>query len=157
LTADEVKILKSTSLINNKRFLPFLDEFDVNEQFSLAKPFVDPEGMSSQPLMGAFCGWIAGATSCHLRLLYVLGAGPLQLSPKQEQNFGGWRRAKDLHPSPRMIDVISAFSVKQTIITDCSFVAAMAVTAHYERRFKKVRSTAPLVVLACERDDNGSV
>lgn len=36
-----------------------------------------------------------------------------------------------------MIVVVSALSVKQTVVGDCSFVSALAVAANYERRFRK--------------------
>eukprot|EP01006_Ploeotia_vitrea_P036213 TRINITY_DN65989_c5_g16_i1.p1 TRINITY_DN65989_c5_g16~~TRINITY_DN65989_c5_g16_i1.p1 ORF type:complete len:1053 (+),score=533.21 TRINITY_DN65989_c5_g16_i1:160-3318(+) len=64
-------------------------------------------------------------------------AGLLELSPSQIEHFGAWRRPHELCVRPKMITALSAESIKQTIITDCSFVSSLAVVADYERRFKK--------------------
>ncbi len=39
--------------------------------------------------------------------------------------------------SPKMIDIVSPFSIKQDLVADCSFVASLCISAAYERRFKK--------------------
>jgi calpain-7 len=38
---------------------------------------------------------------------------------------------------PKMICLISAYTVTQSVITDCSFVASLIVAAMYERRHNK--------------------
>ncbi|CAH1789739.1 unnamed protein product [Owenia fusiformis] len=63
--------------------------------------------------------------------------GKLALSPKQKNRFNKWVRPDDFLDSPTMILAISSFSIKQTIVSDCSFVASVAISAQYERRFKK--------------------
>ncbi|KAI0214801.1 Calpain-7 [Lamellibrachia satsuma] len=63
--------------------------------------------------------------------------GKLTLSAKQRSNFGRWMRPDELTSSPQMIIIVSSFSIKQTIVTDCSFVASLAIAAQYERRFHK--------------------
>jgi len=63
--------------------------------------------------------------------------GKLPLSEKQRQSFGGWRRISSLSSKPTITALVSAYSLKQTLITDCSFVSSLAVTANYERQFKK--------------------
>ncbi|XP_072139599.1 calpain-7 isoform X2 [Mobula birostris] len=64
-------------------------------------------------------------------------AGKLVLSPKQEALFSRWVRPDDLCNNPTMIYTISSFSIKQTVVSDCSFVASLAIGAAYERRYNK--------------------
>ncbi|KAL5006400.1 hypothetical protein ScPMuIL_015206 [Solemya velum] len=63
--------------------------------------------------------------------------GKLALSPKQKEKFGKWARPEDFCDAPQMIYAVSSFSIRQTIVSDCSFVASLAISAQYERRFKK--------------------
>ncbi|KNC46780.1 Capn7 protein [Thecamonas trahens ATCC 50062] len=104
----EKRILSASSVVNGRLFVPFLD-YDLDDAFSFAQPFTDPDGL-------------------------------LTLSSKQQAVFAGWRRPRELVRGgrrPTMISLISAFSIRQTVITDCSFVSSLAVAAMYERRFKK--------------------
>uniref|UniRef100_UPI00358EEBE0 calpain-7-like isoform X2 n=1 Tax=Myxine glutinosa TaxID=7769 RepID=UPI00358EEBE0 len=63
--------------------------------------------------------------------------GKLALAPKQKERFSCWLRPSDMFDDPTMIYAISSFSIKQTVVSDCSFVASLAISAAYERRFKK--------------------
>ncbi|XP_027728176.1 calpain-7 isoform X1 [Vombatus ursinus] len=63
--------------------------------------------------------------------------GKLPLSPKQKAIFSRWVRPDDLTNNPTMIYTVSSFSIKQTIVSDCSFVASLAISAAYERRYNK--------------------
>ncbi|XP_059584783.1 calpain-7 isoform X4 [Alligator mississippiensis] len=63
--------------------------------------------------------------------------GKLPLSPKQKAIFAKWVRPDDLTNNPIMIYTVSSFSIKQTIVSDCSFVASLAISAAYERRYNK--------------------
>ncbi|MEE6466241.1 hypothetical protein FKM82_006881 [Ascaphus truei] len=63
--------------------------------------------------------------------------GKLALSPKQKAIFSKWVRPDDLTNNPIMIYTVSSFSIKQTIVSDCSFVASLAISAAYERRYNK--------------------
>lgn len=63
--------------------------------------------------------------------------GLLALSNKQKSLLSRWVRPSDYINGPKMILAISCFSICQTVVTDCSFVASMAIAAQYERRFKK--------------------
>lgn len=63
--------------------------------------------------------------------------GPLTLSPKQKNQFDKWCRPDSISPEPKMIEIVDCFSIKQTCVSDCSFVASVAISALYEKRFKK--------------------
>lgn len=64
--------------------------------------------------------------------------GPLALSPKQKMAFDKWARPRDYCEDPVMVlGNVDPYSIKQTIVSDCSFVASLAISALYERRFKK--------------------
>ncbi|KAL5247610.1 hypothetical protein ACHWQZ_G019477 [Mnemiopsis leidyi] len=62
--------------------------------------------------------------------------GNLGLADKQKKHFGGWKRITDISEEPAIVKLASAFSIRQTVVSDCSFVASLAVSAHFERRFK---------------------
>ncbi|KAF6734025.1 Calpain-7 [Oryzias melastigma] len=63
--------------------------------------------------------------------------GKLALSPKQKAIFSRWVRPDEISNNPTMIMSVSSFSIKQTVVSDCSFVASLAISAAYERRYNK--------------------
>ncbi|KAH9370143.1 hypothetical protein HPB48_015102 [Haemaphysalis longicornis] len=63
--------------------------------------------------------------------------GKLSLSPKQRASFSHWARLEELSADPKIIEVVDCFSIRQTVVSDCSFVASLAVSGLYEKRFKK--------------------
>ncbi|XP_071502226.1 calpain-7-like [Diadema antillarum] len=63
--------------------------------------------------------------------------GKLVLCAKQQERLGKWVRPSDICSDPKLIYAVSSFSVRQTIVQDCSFLASLAISANYERRFKK--------------------
>ncbi|KAK8750520.1 hypothetical protein OTU49_014879 [Cherax quadricarinatus] len=104
-TKEELDVLKRTSNINGRNYVPFL-AIDLKEKFAFSLPFSDKDGL-------------------------------LPLAPKQKKNFARWARPEDISSDPKMIEVVDCFSIKQTCVSDCSFVASVAISALYEKRFKK--------------------
>ncbi|KAG7308895.1 hypothetical protein JYU34_006165 [Plutella xylostella] len=106
-TDEEKSVLLQTSKINNNCFVPFMD-IDLSEKFQYAIPFDDKDGK-------------------------------LKLSGKQSAEFEQWVRPDEISADPKLIvgDHIDCFSIKQTVVSDCSFVASLAVSALYEKQFKK--------------------
>lgn len=107
-TMEEKKVLEKTSLINSRIFVPFMDEIDTKERFSFPIPFSDKDGM-------------------------------LELAPKQKKEFQEWVRIGDLCEYPSIIIGSHAdfYSIRQTVVSDCSFVASLSVAAQYEKKFNR--------------------
>lgn len=64
----------------------------------------------------------------------------LELAPKQKRDFVQWCRISDLHENPSLVAPgrgVDFYSIKQTVVSDCSLVASLAVAALYERNFGK--------------------
>jgi calpain-7 len=64
-------------------------------------------------------------------------SGHLALSKSQKDRFSAWVRPDEIYEDPKLMMLVSSFSVKQTCISDCSFVASLTVIAQYERKFNK--------------------
>lgn len=111
-TEEEKQALFHTSRINNNEFVPFMD-IDLGEKFHYAIPFSDKDGL-------------------------------LALSPKQRREFARWVRPEEVCADPCILlgNSPDYYSIKQTIVSDCSFVASLAVSASYERRFGRKLVTA---------------
>lgn len=104
---EEKKVLERTSLINSRIYVPFM-EIDTKERFFFPIPFTDKDGM-------------------------------LELAPKQRKEFLEWVRISDLceHPSIIIGTHADFYSIKQTVVSDCSFVSSLTVAALYEKKFNK--------------------
>ncbi|CAD5221634.1 unnamed protein product [Bursaphelenchus xylophilus] len=63
--------------------------------------------------------------------------GLLALAEKQKARLKTWYRLPDLCQEPKIIENINSGTIKQNLVSDCSFVASLAVSAQYERKFKK--------------------
>ena len=81
---------------------------DLRERFSTLAPFCDPNGL-------------------------------LALSPKQRASLVAFRRLAEIAESPVVVansgKSIDCFAIKQTIVSDCSVIASLTVSALWERRF----------------------
>ncbi|GAB1864293.1 Calpain-7 [Camponotus japonicus] len=104
-TEEEKRVLLHSSHINDNEFVPFMN-IDLAEKFQYHIPFTDKDGL-------------------------------LELAPKQKLDFAGWRRPEELCSDPKMVigHHVDYFSIKQTVVSDCSFVASLAVSAQYEKMF----------------------
>ncbi|KAI6235091.1 hypothetical protein M3Y95_00014500 [Aphelenchoides besseyi] len=99
----ELRVLATTSKINNLSFVPFLSS-DINEKFAYPVPFTDKDGL-------------------------------LNLADKQKTRLKAWMRPHEFSPDPVLIKKIDSGTIKQNLVSDCSFVASLAIAARYERRF----------------------
>jgi calpain-7 len=130
LTAEEREVLRFTSTINGKVYVPFFPE-DLMEDFRVSSGrFVDPVGRIIIKFTHA-------------------QDGPLKLSTKQRDVFSKWVRPSDIsavrviyvtsliRQSPKMIVDVSSRCIKQTVVPNCSFVSSLAISADFEKRFNK--------------------
>lgn len=104
-TEEEKQVLLNTSHINDNEFVPFMS-VDLAEKFKSRNLFTDKDGL-------------------------------LELAPKQKADFARWARPSDIFSEPKMLmgNHVDYYSIKQTVVSDCSFVASLAVSAQYEKRF----------------------
>ncbi|KAG5896976.1 hypothetical protein JTB14_018491 [Gonioctena quinquepunctata] len=109
---EEKLVLLYSSKINKRDYVPFMS-IDLSERFQYSIPFTDKDGH-------------------------------LILSPKQKRDFHKFARPEELCSDPCIVygSVPNYLSIKQTVISDCSFVASLAVSASYEKRFGKKLVTA---------------
>ncbi|CAG9767404.1 unnamed protein product [Ceutorhynchus assimilis] len=108
----EKAVLLHTSKINGRDFVPFMS-VDLNERFQYSIPFSDKDGH-------------------------------LILAPKQKQEFYKMVRPEEICKDPCIVQGTcpNYLNIKQTVISDCSFVASLAVSAHYEAKFGRKLVTA---------------
>lgn len=68
----------------------------------------------------------------------------LELAPKQKRDLIEWRRISDFCENPKLVagDCVDFYSIKQTVVSDCSFVASLSVSALFEKRFGKALITS---------------
>lgn len=105
---EEIAVLRNGSYINGRDYLPFFVEIDSKEKFF------------------------------NFHIPFTDKSGKLPLSPSQLERFARWVRPDEIYDDPKLMMLVSSFSVKQTCISDCSFVASLTVCAQYERKFNKI-------------------
>eukprot|EP01147_Barroeca_monosierra_P009096 gene9096-1399_t len=64
------------------------------------------------------------------------GDGLLRLAPKQK-GLAEWKRPSQFCTAPVVVNSINSRNIKQTVISDCSFVSSLAISADFEQRSKK--------------------
>ena len=106
---EEIKVLYQTSILNGVKCYPFLPIDIREERFAFPSLFTDNE----------------------------LPRGVLSLSEKQAARLHRWVRISELSDQPQILGTLSPNAVKQTIVSDCSFVASLTVAAQCERKHKK--------------------
>lgn len=65
--------------------------------------------------------------------------GVLLLAEKQKKDLITWARIAELSDDPKLIhgEHPDFYSIRQTVVSDCSFVASLAVASLFEKKFKK--------------------
>ncbi|OQR80787.1 calpain-like protease [Achlya hypogyna] len=87
-----------------------------------------------------FQPWIAAdsAELFHPSEQFIDPDGFLSMSPKQMDKLDKWVRPAGYGTGqPVMIATISPYVIVQDVVTDCSFVASLCITAAFEQRFQK--------------------
>ncbi|CAG8446472.1 14847_t:CDS:10 [Rhizophagus irregularis] len=59
----------------------------------------------------------------------------LELSIAQREKFDSWRRPSEIMNEPELFKMVSSTAIKQDVVTDCSFVASLCVSAAYQKRY----------------------
>ena len=61
----------------------------------------------------------------------------MKLAPKQRASFVAFKRASEIMKDPQIIVDLDCTHLRQTVVSDCSFVSSCAVAAQYEKKFNK--------------------
>ena len=154
LTAQEIEILKHSSLIASGLFLPWSD--------------TDASALA-QECRTALANKSSSSSS---KACYTDPDGFLTLSSQQKERFHCWARPSEIlrvrqqhhsilssikRPARKdpvlMIQTPTPYTIQQKFITDCSFIASLCICANYEQRFRK-----PLITsLLHPQDEHGAV
>jgi calpain-7 len=119
--------------------MPFLDSDVRSANFTTLglTPFEDPDGLLS----------LSNSQKPH----FYKFARPSEIGSRHSKHVCMYQvrrdakgRANDLSVSPPLhpSQNISPYTIKQTLVTDCSFIASLCISAAYERRFRKRLVTA---------------
>jgi len=110
LSQKEIRVLRSSSFIRNLELMPWIpaDCTSIRVDDEDSDMFKDPTGL-------------------------------LPLSEKQKSKFGKWKRIRNIASKgkPQIVSLVTPYSITQTLISDCSFVSSITVTALYEKIFRK--------------------
>ena len=112
LTAQEMAVLRASSVVNGRCFMPWLDGEESREVYTFDKPFVDPDG----PL--PFSASQLKHNPVYRRIASIVAS-----------NGGG--------QAPTLIRRVSPLSIHQDVVPDCSFVCSLCIASAYEARHQK--------------------
>lgn len=113
LTPEEISVLRGSSVISGRCFMPWLDGEEKREVYTFNKPFVDPDG----PLQ--------------------FSESQLKHQPVYRRIADISKEAPAV-----MIRRVSPLSIYQDLVPDCSFVCSLCIAAAYEARHRKQLITA---------------
>ncbi|RHY32781.1 hypothetical protein DYB32_002251 [Aphanomyces invadans] len=136
------KVPDATSLPHQQRAVPHdpghVAASDVAPQAKYTAEEVDVLRRSSVINGRLFQPWIASDEKFDTTEAFTDPDGLLSMSSKQLEKLAKWVRPSEYGTAPpRMVSQISPYVVVQDVVTDCSFVASLCITAAYEMRFHK--------------------
>lgn len=156
LTADEVQILKQSSLIASGLFLPWSDDdasrlnieccaqqYPKSHTMSQDGPFTDPDGFLtlSAKQKERFYAWARPNEILRIRQQQnsMLSSLKLRAFTNGTTSASGKNDIVVMRHSS-----LSPYAIQQKYITDCSFIASLCICANYERKFQKPLVTSIL-------------
>ncbi len=122
----EISVLKASSFINDKIFLPWINGEETLENFNTTDGQVwkDPDGLLNLSMKQSTCGvvWLRPSELIDWKLFQSKANIP----------------AKSVNElNPLMINNISPIKITQDIVSDCSFVCSLCIAALFEQKFMK--------------------
>ena len=130
-TEDEKKVLAKTSLINGREYVPFLSA-DLKERFAFPMPFTDKHGqLALAPKQKAkLVKWARPGILVTFRNIFL---------NKKLYYMCGSLFSDEFMSDPCIMTPSGCgpFSVKQTLVSDCSFVSSICISAQYEKKYGK--------------------
>lgn len=107
--AEEIAVLRASSVVGGRCFMPWIDGEEASESFSYRKPFVDPDG--------------------------ILTFSESQI--KHHAEYRRVRDIVGTDKQPVMVRQIGPLLIQQDLVPDCSFVCSLCIAAAYEARHRK--------------------
>lgn len=68
------------------------------------------------------------------------------MSPKQKEHFAKWQRIGQICKKPTIVhgEHVDCYRIKQSVVSDCSFLSSLVVAAFYEKRFGRPLITSTI-------------
>jgi calpain-7 len=129
LSTEEIAVLRRSSFINGKRFVPFFPADASYANLSGNGRWRDSDGILD------LSGKIKKISSSLNRSRLICNSILYLSKAKQQKRLAGWAPAEDYIPNATIVNQVSPRNVTQTLVSDCSFVSAMILSAGYENKF----------------------